>query len=58
MSAEPIVRAECLTELFAAVRALQYIDRAVNGGKVVALTGDNGAVKSTLVKIWSAFDTV
>lgn len=55
MSAEPIVRTEGLTKSFGAVRALQYIDLAINGGEVVALIGDNGAGKSTLVKILSGF---
>jgi simple sugar transport system ATP-binding protein len=49
----PILEARGLTRSFGAVRALSEADFDVHAGEVVALIGDNGAGKSTMVKALS-----
>jgi simple sugar transport system ATP-binding protein len=49
----PILEARGLTRSFGAVRALDSADFDVHRGEVVALIGDNGAGKSTMVKALS-----
>jgi simple sugar transport system ATP-binding protein len=49
----PILEARGLTRSFGAVRALDAADFDVHAGEVVALIGDNGAGKSTMVKALS-----
>ena len=49
----PILEARGLTRSFGAVRALDGADFDVHAGEVVALIGDNGAGKSTMVKALS-----
>ena len=49
----PILEARGLTRSFGAVRALDNADFDVHRGEVVALIGDNGAGKSTMVKALS-----
>ncbi len=49
----PILEARGLSRSFGHVRALDNADFDVNAGEVVALIGDNGAGKSTMVKALS-----
>ncbi len=49
----PILKATGLTRSFGHVRALDHADFDVFAGEVVALIGDNGAGKSTMVKALS-----
>ena len=49
----PVLEARGLTRSFGAVRALSNADFDVHAGEVVALIGDNGAGKSTMVKALS-----
>ena len=49
----PILEARGLTRSFGAVRALNDANFDVHAGEVVALIGDNGAGKSTMVKALS-----
>ncbi len=49
----PILEARGLSRSFGHVRALDGADFDVNAGEVVALIGDNGAGKSTMVKALS-----
>lgn len=46
----PILEGRQITRSFGHVRALNHADFDVNEGEVVALIGDNGAGKSTMVK--------
>jgi ABC-type sugar transport system ATPase subunit len=46
----PLVRIEGLRKEFRAVVALEHLSVAINPGAIVALVGDNGAGKSTVVK--------
>ena len=52
-TARPILEARGLRRSFGAVRALDGADFEVHAGEVVALIGDNGAGKSTMVKALS-----
>jgi simple sugar transport system ATP-binding protein len=49
----PILKAEGLSRSFGHVRALDSADFDIDAGEVVALIGDNGAGKSTMVKALS-----
>ncbi|WP_329171868.1 ATP-binding cassette domain-containing protein [Streptomyces sp. NBC_01477] len=51
--AQPLLEARGLTKRFGHVRALQDADFTAYPGEVVALVGDNGAGKSSLVKTLS-----
>jgi simple sugar transport system ATP-binding protein len=50
-----VLRAEGITKRFGAVVALRGIDMHLNRGEVLGLVGDNGAGKSTFVKILCGF---
>lgn len=47
----PFLRATSITKRFGALTALKDVDLDINGGEVLALLGDNGAGKSTFIKI-------
>ncbi|APO76981.1 ABC transporter ATP-binding protein (plasmid) [Rhizobium etli 8C-3] len=47
----PFLRATGITKRFGALTALKDVDLQINGGEVLALLGDNGAGKSTFIKI-------
>jgi simple sugar transport system ATP-binding protein len=51
--AEPLLEARGIVKSFGRVRALRGASFTVNAGEVVALIGDNGAGKSTMVKTLS-----
>ncbi len=46
----PLLQLRNVSKSYGAVTALQGVDLQVRGGEVVALVGDNGAGKSTIVK--------
>jgi ribose/xylose/arabinose/galactoside ABC-type transport system permease subunit/ABC-type branched-subunit amino acid transport system ATPase component len=50
---EVVVACEGLTKYFGSVRAVQDVGFAVRAGEVVCLIGDNGAGKSTVIKMLS-----
>src|SRR5919108_6338313 len=50
---EPLLEARGIVKSFGRVRALRGASFTVNAGEVVALIGDNGAGKSTMVKTLS-----
>ena len=50
-----ILRTEGITKRFGAVVALEGVDMHLNRGEVLGLVGDNGAGKSTFVKILCGF---
>jgi len=54
-SPDVILRTEGITKRFGAVVALQGIDMRLKRGEVLGLVGDNGAGKSTFVKILCGF---
>lgn len=47
----PLVELRCISKAFGHVQALQEIDFCLYRGEVVGLVGDNGAGKSTFIKI-------
>ena len=49
-SAEPLLRLRGINKNFGPVQALVGVDLDVPSGQVTALTGDNGAGKSPLLK--------
>ncbi|WP_303801014.1 ATP-binding cassette domain-containing protein [Alicyclobacillus macrosporangiidus] len=55
--ATPVLRVEHLRKSFGAVQALTDVSLDVYPGEVVALVGDNGAGKSTTIKIISGVET-
>ena len=55
---EPVMALRGITKRFGAVQALSGIDLDVHAGEVVALVGDNGAGKSTFVKILAGVYTL
>jgi D-xylose transport system ATP-binding protein len=52
-SNEPVLATEGVSKAFGPVQALDAVDFKVHAGEVVGLVGDNGAGKSTFVKILS-----
>ena len=46
----PVLELRAVSKSFGPVQALQNVDFAVKAGEVVAIVGDNGAGKSTMVK--------
>lgn len=55
--AEPLLSVQNLKKRFGAVEALRGVSIDVRAGEVVALVGDNGAGKSTTVKMISGVET-
>lgn len=53
MSSKTLIRATSLNKSFGAVQALHDISLSIEKSEVVALVGDNGAGKSTIIKILS-----
>jgi simple sugar transport system ATP-binding protein len=53
MSTKTIIRAASLNKSFGAVHALYDVSLSIKKSEVVALIGDNGAGKSTIIKILS-----
>ena len=53
MNAEPILRLSNITKTFAGTHALTDVSLEVAAGSVLCLLGDNGAGKSTVIKIMS-----
>ncbi|HTT88324.1 MAG TPA: ATP-binding cassette domain-containing protein [Acidimicrobiales bacterium] len=51
----PVLRTEGIAKTFGAVVALRRIDLELRRGEVLGLVGDNGAGKSTFVKILTGF---
>jgi ABC-type sugar transport system ATPase subunit len=51
MTSEPILRLESVSKSFGSVSALERVDFAAYPGEIHAIVGDNGAGKSTVVKI-------
>lgn len=47
----PVLSLEGISKRFGAVQALSDVELEVNAGEVVALVGDNGAGKSTMIKV-------
>ena len=46
-----------LSKNYGHVRALDYLDLNVDGGRIVGLAGPNGSGKTTLLRLLGAFDT-
>ncbi|GGN69351.1 ribose import ATP-binding protein RbsA 1 [Actinoplanes lobatus] len=53
----PRLRLTAISKRFGAVRAIQHADFTVRAGKVHALVGENGAGKSTMIKIVAGAET-
>ena len=52
-TAETVVACEALTKYFGSVRAVEDVGFAVHAGEVLCLVGDNGAGKSTVIRMLS-----
>jgi simple sugar transport system ATP-binding protein len=50
---EPILKARGISKYYGHIRAIEHIDFEISPGEVVGLLGDNGAGKSTFIKILS-----
>ncbi|RIV22927.1 sugar ABC transporter ATP-binding protein [Alicyclobacillaceae bacterium I2511] len=50
---EPTLQATGIAKYFGSIRALEHVDFEIYPGEVVAVLGDNGAGKSTFIKILS-----
>ncbi|MBW6434607.1 sugar ABC transporter ATP-binding protein [Actinoplanes hulinensis] len=53
----PRLRLTAISKRFGAVRAIQHADFTVRAGRVHALVGENGAGKSTMIKIVAGAET-
>jgi ABC-type sugar transport system ATPase subunit len=51
--ATPLLQARSITKRFGALQALDAVDVDIHAGEVLAILGDNGAGKSTFIKILS-----
>ena len=49
----PLLQARSISKRFGALQALADVDVDINAGEVLAILGDNGAGKSTFIKILS-----
>ena len=47
----PLLQARSISKRFGALQALADVDVDINAGEVLAILGDNGAGKSTFIKI-------
>jgi ribose/xylose/arabinose/galactoside ABC-type transport system permease subunit/ABC-type multidrug transport system ATPase subunit len=56
MSPVPVLEARGLRREFGAIKALRGVDISVRAGEVVCLVGDNGAGKSSVIKLLSGID--
>ena len=50
MSGQPLLELKDVFKRFGAVTALNGVDFHVDAGEIMALVGDNGAGKSTMIK--------
>ena len=57
MAEEPLLRLENISRHYGAVQALKSANFEISRGEVMGLVGENGAGKSTMVKIIGGFDT-
>jgi simple sugar transport system ATP-binding protein len=55
MTSSPLVSLRAITKAFPGVLANDHVDLEIHGGQVHALLGENGAGKSTIVKILYGF---
>jgi simple sugar transport system ATP-binding protein len=55
-SAPPVIEARAVSRYFGTVIALKDVNLKVHAGEVVCLLGDNGAGKSSLIKMLSGLD--